>query len=227
MKIMAEKVHEALLQRKSVRAYLDKHVSNETIVRILTSAAQSPSGNNIQPWCVNVLTGAALKRLSSAIIYCYENSGAPSPEYDYYPTSWPEPHLSRRRQNGWALYEIIGINRGDVEGVKSHHKRNYSFFGAPIGLIFSVDRRLGDGAYIDIGLFMQALSTAAVAEGLATCMQAIFAPYHSLIREQLDLDHNQKVICGMSLGYEDTSAIINSLQTPRVPVSEFARFHEL
>jgi nitroreductase len=226
MQTQATDVHAALTGRKSVRAYLDTAVPRSLLERILTVAARAPSGNNTQPWQVNVVTGDARARLSAALLQQRAHqTEPPRAEYDYFPEVWPEPHLTRRRDVGWALYNIIGVQRGDREGAAAHHDRNFEFFGAPVGLILSIDRRLGVGGYLDIGLFMQALATAAVAEGLATCLQAAFAPYHATLRQQLDIDPQQKIICGMSLGFEDTTAPINALHTPRAPLSEFARFH--
>lgn len=220
-------IHRALHERRSVRAYLDRDVPRPVLERILASAARAPSGNNTQPWQVEVLTGPARRRLSAAILAeRAAGTDLPPREYEYYSAVWPEPFLSRRRENGWALYGLIGVKRGDREGARAHHDRNYDFFGAPVGLIVSVDRRLGDGAYIDVGLFLQSLAVAAVAEGLATCLQAAFIPHHATIRAVLGLDAGQKIICGVALGYEDPAHPANALRTPREPVSGFARFHE-
>ena len=227
VKIDSHSIYAALKERKSTRAYLGKQVSREVLERVLALAARAPSGNNNQPWQVSVVLGAAKDRLSSSILRFRDEAQAPAtPEYDYYPEKWPEPHLTRRREVGWAMYNIIGVKRGDHAAAKRHHDRNFQFFGAPVGLIFSINRQLGDGAYIDVGIFMQALATAAMAEGLATCLQAAFAPYHAIIREELGIDANQKILCGMSLGYEDRDAAINGLKTARVPISDFTRFYD-
>lgn len=226
MPTRAEYIHAALAERKSVRAYLDRTVPRDVIARVLESAAKAPSGNNNQPWQVDVVTGDPKVRLSAAIIEHRHTGGPPpEPEYKYFPSVWPEPHRSRRREVGWALYRTIGVERGDRAGAMAHHDRNFQFFNAPVGLILSINRSLGMGAYIDIGLFMQSLAMAAMAEGLSTCMQAAFAPFHEIIRQHLDIDTEQQILCGMSLGYEDTAAPINQLQAPRVPAEEFARFH--
>lgn len=220
-------IHEALRERRSVRAYLERNVPRPVLEQILASAARAPSGNNTQPWQVDVLTGAVRRRLTAAILADRgAGEAAPASEYAYYPEVWPEPYLSRRRENGWALYSLIGVVRGDRAGAQAHHDRNFDFFGAPVGLIVSIDRRLGEGAYIDTGLFLQSLAIAAVAEGLATCLQAAFIAHHVTIRRELGLDEWQKIICGVSLGYEDTAAPVNALLTPREAVSSFTRFHE-
>jgi nitroreductase len=217
--------HDALRARHSIRAYLDREVPRAVIERILASAAHAPSGNNSQPWQVDVLTGAARQRLSAAIHAVRATDAETAPEYDYYPPVWPEPHLSRRRENGWALYSLIGVAKGGRAAAKAHHDRNFDFFGAPVGLIVSTDRRMGEGAYIDIGLFLQSLALAAVAEGLATCLQAAFIGHHATIRQVLGLHGQRKIICGVSLGYEDKTAAINTLRPPREVVSRFATFH--
>ncbi|APX26177.1 hypothetical protein Ga0080559_TMP201 (plasmid) [Salipiger profundus] len=218
---------EALTSRRSTRAFLDRPVPRAQITRILSLAAQAPSGNNTQPWQVNVLTGAALERLASALL-AERRDGAPlpPPEYDYYPAEWPEPHLSRRRENGWALYSLIGVQRGDRAGAVAHHDRNFTFFGAPVGLILSIDRRLGQGALIDVGIFLQSLTLAARAEGLGTCLQAAFAPHHRTIRASLLMEAHQMVICGIALGHPDPESEINRLTPPREPVEVFTRFNE-
>lgn len=220
-KDQAQIVHGALARRSSVRAYLDRPVELERVRRVLTSAATAPSGNNIQPWLVEVVTGAAKRRLVDAI-----RAATPEPDYPYYPEIWPEPYLSRRREVGWAVYDLVGVKKGDLEGSRAHHDRNIDFFGAPVGLILSVDRRLGHGAYIDAGLFLEALAVAAVAEGLGTCIQAVFAPYHATIRTVLNLNSGKKILCGVALGYPDPRAPLNRLRPPRLASDVFATFHE-
>jgi len=219
-------IHAALVARSSIRAYLNEPVPMTVVRRILASAATAPSGNNTQPWLIDVVTGGAKRRLSEAILDQRAGDTAePKPEYPYYPDAWPEPYLSRRREIGWALYKLIGVKRGDVKGSREHHNRNFVFFGAPVGIILSVDRRLGHGAYIDAGLFLEALAIAAQSEGLGTCMQASFAPYAETIRRELGRDSGCKILCGVALGYPDPEAPINTLRPGRVPVETFARFH--
>ena len=219
-------IHDVMIRRKSVRAFLDRDVPRDVIERILEVAARAPSGSNTQPWSIDVLTGKSLKRLSAHILDAREAAAEPASEYQYYPEEWFDPFLSRRRKVGWALYNLIGVEKGDTVGSRAHHDRNFTFFGAPVGMILSVDRRLGDGALIDVGFFLQGIALAAGAMGLGTCVQAAFAPYHQIIRDQLGLDPIQKVLCGVALGYEDKDAKINALRTEREPVSGFSRFHD-
>jgi len=212
--------------RSSVRGYLDRPVPRKSIERILSAAARAPSGNNTQPWQVHVLTGPARDRLGDAILAARrDGTDDPVPEYDYYPPSWPEPYRSRRRANGWELYGLLGIEKGDQTKSRAWHDENFRFFGAPVGLILTRDRRLGSGALIDLGMFMQSVAVAARGLGLDTCPQAAFANYHAIIRSELRLAPEDMVICGMALGYADMSAVANHLHTEREPVSSFATFH--
>ncbi len=219
-------VLDALEGRSSVRGYLDRPVPRHLVEQILTIAARAPSGNNSQPWRVHVLTGPAQARLGNIILAARQVDQAdPAPEYDYYPQDWPEPYRSRRRANGWELYGLLGIQKGDRAGSRAWQDENYRFFGAPVGMILTRDRRLGLGALIDLGMFMEGVAVAARSLGLDTCPQAAFAHYHAIIRNELRLAPEDMVICGMSLGYADMSAPANRLHTGREPVSGFTTFH--
>ena len=219
-------VLEALKSRFSVRGYLGRLVPRETIETILTAAARAPSGNNSQPWRVHVLTGPARDKLGNAILAArQDDADDPAPEYDYYPQSWPEPYRSRRRANGWELYGLLGIEKGDRVKSRAWHDENFLFFGAPVGLILTRDRRLGLGALIDLGMFLEGIAVAARGLGLDTCPQAAFAHYHAVIRHELRLAPEDMVICGMSLGYADMTATANRLHTEREAVPGFTTFH--
>ena len=220
-------VFEAITSRRSVRGFNDAAVPRETIESILTAAARAPSATNTQPWRVHVLTGGAKDRLISAIM-TERGTGAPepSPEYPYYSAEMPEPYLSRRRAIGWKLYGLLGIGKGDRAGARAWHDQNFHFFGAPVGMIFTLDRRLGLGAYIDLGMFMQNIMTAARGLGLDTCPQAAFAGYHAIIRQQLALPAEDLVLCGMALGWADTAAVANQVVADREPLENFAVFSE-
>ncbi len=215
----------AIISRRSVRGFRDTPVPRSTIETILTASARAPSATNTQPWKVHVLTGASKARLTAAIMADRAPGGAePSPEYPYYPESCPEPYLARRRAVGWALYGLLGIAKGDRAGARAWHDRNFNFFGAPVGMIFTLDRRMALGAYLDMGMFMQNIMTAARGLGLDTCPQAAFAGYHAVIRRLLDLPPDDVVICGMALGWADPDAVANQLQTEREPFKTFAVF---
>jgi nitroreductase len=220
-------VLDAITSRRSVRGFTDALVPRETIETILEASARAPSATNTQPWRVHVLTGGAKERLTSAIMAERATGAAePAPEYPYYSTEMPEPYLSRRRAIGWRLYGLLGIGKGDRAGARAWHDQNYRFFGASVGMIFTLDRRLGLGAYIDLGMFMQNIMTAARGLGLDTCPQAAFAGYHAIIRQQLALPAEDIVICGMALGWEDTNAVANQVVADREPLVNFAVFSQ-
>ena len=222
-------VDHAIATRQSVRGFLPTPVPRATIEEILRVAARAPSGTNTQPWKATVLTGPAKERLSAAILAVYndaEQRKQHAEEYAYYPTQWVDPYLARRRKIGWDLYGLLGIGREDKAKMHAQHGRNYMFFDAPVGIIFTIDRILEQGSWLDFGMFLQNVMIAARARGLDTCPQAAFMQFHRVIARELALSESEMVVCGMSLGYADRSKIENSLQTEREPVSGFARFLE-
>ena len=222
-------VDAAITSRHSMRAFLPTPIPRATVEAILRVAARAPSGTNIQPWQVHVLTGVAKQRLSDRISAVYENPAELAQherEYDYYPKEWTSPYLDRRRKVGWDLYGLLGIAKTDKAGIHRQHGRNYRFFDAPVGLIFSIDRVLQQGSWMDYGMFLQNIMVAARARGLHTCPQAAFTQFHRLIAEELAFKPEQMLVCGMALGHADPSAVENSLVTERAAVSEFAHFIE-
>jgi nitroreductase len=224
-----EIVDAAIASRRSIRAFLPTPVPRATVEEILAVASRAPSGTNTQPWKVTVLTGAAQQRLVDAILAAYNDAAQRAQhreEYDYYPTQWTDPYLARRRKVGWDLYGLLAIGRDDKAKMHAQHGRNYAFFGAPVGLIFTIDRVLAQGSWLDYGMFLQNIMVAARARGLDTCPQAAFTQFHRVIAEVLGLPDNEMVVCGMSLGYADMSKIENTLVTEREPVAGFARFIE-
>lgn len=220
-------VDAAIESRRSIRAFLDTPVPRAEIERILAVAARAPSGTNMQPWHVDVLTGAARDRLVAAVCAAYDSEAdAHAFEYDYYPAKFFEPYLGRRRNVGVELYRLLGIAKGDVEAMRLQHRRNFEFFGAPVGLVFSIDRRLGKGSWFDYGMFVQNVMTAARARGLDTCPQAAWAQFHRVIAAQLALPPERMVVCGMALGHADPADAVNRLLTERAPVGDFAVFRD-
>ena len=220
-------VDAAITSRRSVRAFLPTAVSNEVVRQILATAARAPSGTNIQPWRVYVLTGNRLKQLSDAILAAYndpEIAKAHSEAYPYYPKEWVSPYIERRRKIGWDLYGLLGITREDKDKMRHQHGRNYLFFDAPVGLIFSIDRVLEQGSWLDYGMFLQNIMVAARGRGLDTCPQAAFNPFHRVIRETLQMPDNEELVCGMALGYADNDAVANRLTTEREPLNVWATF---
>ncbi len=221
-------VDEAIATRRSVRAFLPDPVSRETVEEILHVSARAPSGTNMQPWKVYVIAGETKKRLSDAVLEAFDDPDYDArQEYKYYPDRFPEPYKSRRRKVGWDMYGLIGIEKGDTRRMHEQHARNHVFFDAPVGMIFTIDRELEIGSWLDYGMFLQNIMVAARARDLHTCPQAAFAPYHEAIRKVLDIPQGEIVICGMSLGYADEDAAINRLQTEREPVSAFTRFFDI
>ncbi|RTL24584.1 MAG: nitroreductase [Burkholderiales bacterium] len=220
-------VDHAITSRHSLRAFLPTPVPRQTLEDILAVASRAPSGTNTQPWQVHVLTGAALKRVSSRIQAAYldpEQNAAHREEYAYYPTEWRSPYIDRRRKVGWDLYGLLGIAKTDKARMQQQHGRNFIFFDAPVGLFFTIDRVMQQGSWLDYGMFLQNLMIAARARGLHTCPQAAFTQFHQLIAEELQLGQEQMLVCGMSLGFADPNAVENSLVTERAPVAEFTRF---
>ncbi|NJA88958.1 nitroreductase [Rhodocyclus tenuis] len=215
-------VDEAIRTRHSIRRFLPTPVAREVVEELLALAACAPSGTNVQPWKVYALAGDEKTRLSSAIIDKFNSTGMDGREFDYYPKQWVEPWLGRRRKVGFALYGLLGIGKEDKAAMKQQTARNYLFFDAPVGLILTIDRRLGQGMFIDYGMFMANLMIAARARGLDTCAQAAFADYHVTIREVLDIPDDEVVVCGMALGYADADAIENTLRSEREPVAGFS-----
>jgi nitroreductase len=222
-------VDEAICSRRSIRAYLPKPVPRELIESMLQVAGRAASGTNTQPWLVHVLTGEAKAALTRDILSAFNDPvqrATHTEPYPYYPTEWVSPYLERRRKVGWDLYGLLGIGKADKARMHEQHAKNYDFFGAPVGLMFSIDKVMQQGSWLDYGMFLQNLMVAARARGLDTCPQAAFTPFHRIIARHLGLREDQTVVCGMSLGYADPAAVENSLVTEREPVSGFARFLE-
>lgn len=216
---------QAVTGRRSVRRFLPRPVPMHVVTRILDGAARAPSGTNTQPWLVHVVTGAARDRLSAAVLAAVE-AGERTEEYAYSPKELWEPYISRRRKVGFDLYALYGIDRKDMAGRRLAAMRNYSFFGAPVGLFFTMDRKLLHGSWIDVGMFMQNVMTLARAHGLETCPQQAWCEFGATVRRELSIPDTQILISGMALGHEDVAAKVNSLITERVPASEFTRFHD-
>jgi len=217
---------QAIYERKSTRAYLDTPVSRQQIHAILDAARWAPSGANIQPWHVEVVTGITKKVIGDQIIAAKERGQEANPDYAYYPENWQEPYRSRRKQCGLALYEALNIQRGDIEKSKTVWCRNYRFFDAPVGLLFFINKALTPGSWLDMGMFIQNVMLVARESGLESCPQAAMAEYPTIIRDKLNVDSNYLLLCGMALGYPDRSHPINSYRLDRIPVDDFTRWHD-
>lgn len=222
-------VDAAITSRRSIRAFLPTPVARADIEAILQVAARAPSGTNTQPWRVYVLTGDAKEQLSQAILAAYADPGQAAlhtEEYAYYPREWVSPFIDRRRKVGWDLYALLGLTRDNKAGMAAQHGRNYRFFDAPVGLVFTIDRVMEQGSWLDYGMFLQNIMVAARGRGLDTCPQAAFTQFHRIIAEKLQLPSNEMVVCGMALGFADPDKIENTLITEREGVASFARFVE-
>jgi nitroreductase len=227
-----EAVDHAITSRRSIRRFLPTEVSRETLESILRVASRAPSGTNTQPWRVHVLTGGARQGLVDKVTAAFLGSGlvdhhqAPhKEEYDYYPSQWVSPYIDRRRKVGWDLYGLLGIAKGDNERMREQQARNFAYFDAPVGLVFTIDRVMGRGSWLDYGMFVQSIMIAARARGLDTCPQAAFNQFHAVIEEHLALDTaKEMVVMSMALGWADPQALDNTLLTERETVSSFAKF---
>lgn len=226
----ATSVDAAIGSRFSCRAFLrHQDVPKSLIEDILEASRRAPSGSNAQPWKVYVLQGRSRDRLVDAACTEHDRVAAdPSlaePEsYDYYPPQWVPPYLERRRENGWGLYELLGIGRADKDKMHRQLQRNYRFFDAPVGLIFTVDRVMGRGSLVDCGTFLQNIMLCARARGLHTCPQAAWNLFPSTVLRHIGAGSQEMLVCGMSLGHADPSALVNTFRTPREAVPSFTKW---
>lgn len=224
-------VDQAITSRQSIRAYLDKAVDPQTIKDILHVAARAPSGSNTQAWKVYVLTGQKreemIQRVCAAQLQIFQQPELATQykeSFPYYAETWISPYIERRRENGWGLYGLLGIQKGDKEKMAAQLLRNYQLFDAPVGLFFTVDKAMGIGSKMDSAMMIQNIMIAAKARGLDTCPQAAWNHFHSIVLDVLDAPENEEVICAIALGYADPDALVNTFVTPREAVENFAVF---
>lgn len=220
-------VYDALKSRRSVRRFLSDPVPYESLRRILEGAAYAPSGHNIQPWKVYVVAGEVKEKITADILHAakVDPPERHQPEFEYYPINWVEPYIGRRRKLGHDLYATLGIDRHDKAAREHQMLENYRFFGAPVGMFVTFDRRLATGTYMDVGMFIENILVGARGEGLDTCGQAAFIWYHKIIRRHLPIYENELLACGISVGYADPRAPENKLVVDKLPVDAFASFH--
>lgn len=224
-------VDEAINSRMSIRAFTPQSVPRELIAELLQIASRAPSGTNTQPWKVYVLQGDSRDTLVDKVCAAHEAMRANPAlaaeyheEYDYYPEKWVSPYIDRRRENGWSLYGLLGITKGDKDRMHAQHHRNFRFFDAPVGLMFTLDRVMGRGSLLDYGMFLQNLMLAARARGLHTCPQAAWNHFGKIILPHIGAGPDEMLVCGMALGYAQADEIVNTFYTPRVPVAEFTHW---
>jgi nitroreductase len=219
-------VLEAIRRRASTRAYLDRPVDRATIESILDVARWAPSGVNAQPWEVAVVTGDIKRQMTEALMAERRAGNPERPDYPFYPKQWEEPYKSRRLACGLALYSALKIARTDPDARMKSWNNNYSFFGAPVGLFFFIDRSLVQGSWVDMGMFIENVALAALGHGLATCPQVALAEYPDVVRRILKVPDTRHVVCGMALGYADSAAPVNNYRTVREPVTAFTTWYE-
>jgi nitroreductase len=218
-------VSEAVAARRSVRGFLDRAVSTDRIQRLVVAASRAASGGNLQPWHVDVVTGEALARLKATMLAKLASGETETPEYDIYPKELVPPYRDYRFAVGEAMYTHIGIPREDKMARRMWFARNFAFFGAPVALFTTVDRRMGPPQWSDLGMFLQTFMLLAVEEDLATCAQECWAVYPETVRAFLNTPDERMLFCGMAIGYEDKAEPANALRTERADPSDWLRVH--
>jgi len=230
---MINPVDQAITSRMSARAFTAQPVLREVLMQLLELAARAPSGTNTQPWKVYVLQGQSRDSLVEKVCAAHDEIRA-NPDlaaeyrepYDYYPEKWVSPFIDRRRENGWSLYGLLGITKGDKDKMHAQHQRNYRFFDAPVGLMFTLDRVMGRGSLVDYGMFLQTLMLAARGHGLHTCPQAAWNGFGKIILPHIGATDNEMLVCGMALGYANEAEVVNTFHTPRESVASFTTWLE-
>lgn len=212
-------VDEVLRSRRSVRAYRSDSLSRDTVLDILQVAASAPSNSNTQPWNVHVLAGAPLKALSGDLVAAFRRGDIPAPSH--FPDPLPSAFCTHQADFAARYYGALGIDRKDALARTAQTERNYSFFGAPVGLIFGIDARLSRHSWLDLGLYIQSVMIAAKARGIDTCPQVSFASFHAVIAPHLRMQPDELTVCGMAMGFGDTDANVNRMEMPRRRVEEF------
>lgn len=225
---MSKNIDTIIKSRRSVRAFTSQAISQEEVRELLETASFAPSGTNTQPWQVYVVSGAKRDAIIHSVTDAI-NQAIDNPElakkyqetFSYYPEKWISPYIDRRRENGWGLYGLLDIKKGDKEKMHIQHLRNYCFFDAPIGIFFTVNKIMGQGAKMDVAMLMQNLMLAAKARGMDTCAQAAWNAYHSLVLPLLGAKEDEVLVGAMALGYADHKHIVNTLNPPREAVDNF------
>jgi nitroreductase len=216
---------ELIRSRHSMRAFLPTPVPREIVAQVLQAAAHAPSSKNTQPWQVVVLTGKAQTDLSGVMCALFDQGIEEPPDYEYTPNPWPEGFLERARECGYGLFALKGIERKDRVARKAHDRENFTFFGAPLTLIFHLSAPAERGMFLDMGLFLQNVMLGLWAHGIGSCPQFSLTSYSETIRQQLGLD-GRLIVCGLSAGYPDPEALVNTYVPPRLPLDAYVRWIE-
>ena len=216
-------VSEAVASRRSVRGFLADPVDLDLVKRLVVEAARAASGGNLQPWHVDIVAGEAINRLKGTMLAKLASGETEPPEYDIYPKELLAPYRDRRFAVGEAMYERIGIPRDDKLARRMWFARNFAFFGAPVALFTTVDKRMGPPQWSDLGMFLQTFMLLAVEAGFATCAQECWAVYPKTVKAFLDTPDEHMLFCGMAIGYEDKAEPANLLRTDRADPAEWLR----
>jgi len=219
-------VTQAIKQRHSVRSFLNKTVSKETLKSIFETARFAASGVNMQPWQVAIVSGKTKQTLQTSMIAAFRSGQTETMDYHYYPKEWVTPYKARRVATGTQLYDVLNIKREDKEARLKQWEANYRSFDAPVMLLFFIDPSLETGSYLDYGLFLQNIMLLAEEAGLSTCPQGALAEFPKLIKEQLEIEQSKILLGGMALGYEDKSHPVNQYRTPRVEPEDFCTYFD-
>jgi nitroreductase len=224
---IAATVSQAVLSRHSCRSFGARPVTPQTVRQLIEAARYAPSGGNLQPWIVHVLSGDSLARFRRFMAPKIETAplGGDS-EYHVYPAHLREPYRTRRFKVGEDLYGHIGVTRENKAARIRQFARNFDFFGAPVGMFFLLDRSMGPPQWSDLGMFIQTLMLLAREQGLETCPQEAWTSWHKEVTGFLDAGPELMLFCGLALGYGDYAAPINQLRSERVALAEFAYFHD-
>lgn len=216
--------NELMQSRRSVRAYLDRAVDRSVIAEICRLARLAPSGANLQPGRFHVLTGAALADLTRGLQAAIDAGTSEVLEYSYFPEPMPAMLKARQRAAGYALYQALGVARRDLDGRRAQFRRNYDFFGAPVGVVVTIDRRMGKGCFMDLGMTLMGFLLAAEAQGLGATGIGALANYGPTAHRLLALPEDEMVVCGIALGHPDPEAPENRFRTDRAGLEEFTSF---
>lgn len=218
----------AITSRMSARAFTQQAVPRALLEQILEVSSRAPSGTNTQPWKVYALQGTSRDSLVEKVCAAHDAIRANpalaadyQESYDYYPEKWVSPFIDRRRENGWSLYGLLDIGKGDKDKMHAQHQRNFKFFDAPVGLMFTINRVMGRGSLVDAGMLLQNIMVSARGHGLHTCPQAAWNGFANIIMPHIGAGEDELLVCGMALGYADPNDKVNSFITPRVPAAEF------
>jgi len=218
-------VKKALEERKSTRAFLDKEVPIKVVNAIIEQAKTAPSGVNTQPWQIAVVTGNSKTKLCDKLEEAFRAGKKGVMDYSYYPTEWVDEYKERRKACGLLMYSTLEISREDKQKQLDQWALNYQAFGAPVILLFFIDKVMEKGSYMDYGMFLQSIMLSAVGHGLATCPQAALGEYPEIVRQEFPNYKDKVVLCGMALGYEDKDQIVNSYRTPREEIGRFVNYY--